>query len=97
MTSNGMEEKDSAEMKELLKANYELSKENNKLLKNVRSVQKRAALSSIVRWLFLLIVAFGLYYYIEPYFAKIVDIYNKVPILGSLDMEAFNKFLTTFK
>ncbi len=70
------------ELKTLLEANLELSKENNKLLKKVRRVQKIARNTKIVYWLFIVAIAFGAYYYVQPFVKKMTGF---LPALSGLE------------
>ena len=88
---------DNEEIKALLTANLELTQKNNEMLRRLRSSQKRAHISAFIRWLFLVAVAFGLYYYIQPYMEKILDLYNKIPGLSGLNVEVLNKILGSVK
>ncbi len=54
----------------------ELSRENNKLLKKVRRVQKRAQLTRMIYWLFIIAITAGSYFYIQPYIEKTMALYN---------------------
>ena len=76
-----------SEIKELLKANLELSKENNEMLRKVRRVQKRAYAAKIAYWVIVLLLALGAYYYIQPYIQKVTDLYTQ----GSNTLNGFNQ------
>jgi hypothetical protein len=75
------------EIKALMEANLELTKENNHMLKKIRGVQKRSALLSAIRWLVFIAAALGLIYYIRPFISKITQFYNSIPILNNIDMQ----------
>jgi len=55
------------ESKELLEKTYELAEDNNKMLRKVRSVQKRTALLQIIKTLFVVGVSIGAFYFLQPY------------------------------
>ncbi|OGI91226.1 hypothetical protein A3A09_00235 [Candidatus Nomurabacteria bacterium RIFCSPLOWO2_01_FULL_42_20] len=74
------------EIKTLLEANLKLSKENNKLLHKVRGVQKKHYFFLGLRWLVIIALLFGAYYYIQPYLKQIVEVYNSIPNLGKIDI-----------
>lgn len=80
------------EIKELLEANLKLSQENNELLKKVRRVQKRAYAAKIAYWVIILLVAFGAYYYIQPYVGKIENAYNQ----GVTNLQQFKDLANMF-
>lgn len=66
------------EEKEILKETLELTKENNKMLKKVRGVQKFQAFWSILKILVIVGVAFGVFIYLEPYFEKVMKTFNEI-------------------
>jgi len=88
---------DDHEIKELMKANLELTKENHVMLKKIRGVQKRSALFVYLRWIFLITVALGLFYYIRPLLTKITQLYNTIPILNNIDIKNLDKLIGNFK
>lgn len=85
------------ELKTLIEANLELSKENNKLLRKIRGIQKRGALLTYARWFLVIAVAFGAYYYIQPYLAKVTQFYNSIPNFGNIDIKGLENFINGFK
>ncbi len=66
------------ESKQLLERTFELSLDNNKMLHKLRSVQKREFIWRAVKFILIIGIAFGAFYYIEPYMNKVMDIYNSV-------------------
>jgi hypothetical protein len=66
------------ESKQLLQNTLELAEENNKLLHKIRGVQRRGAVWQVLKYLLILAIAFGSFYYVEPYLNKIMDMYNSV-------------------
>jgi predicted MFS family arabinose efflux permease len=66
------------ESKKLLEETFELEKENNKMLHKVRSVQKWSTIWSVLKIILIIGVAFGAFYFIEPYANKIVGVYDSV-------------------
>lgn len=73
--------------KELLRSIQIMTEENNKILKKMN---RRAVLSSVSRllyWGVIIAIAFGAYYFIEPYVTKITDLYNTVSNSGILDTD----------
>ena len=64
------------ELRKLLLETHELAKENNELLHRVRAVQKRAAVWRAFKIFILVGLAFGSFYFIEPYLARIMDLYS---------------------
>jgi hypothetical protein len=57
-------------LKELLQANLEISKENNKILRKMRSVQKWTQISRVIYYLIVIVLTLGAFYYIQPYIQK---------------------------
>jgi hypothetical protein len=54
-----------------------LTEENNKLLKKVRRVQKWAQISSFIRYLVVIGIALGTFYFLKPYYDQVMDLYNR--------------------
>lgn len=65
------------EDRELLEHTLKLVEENNKMLRRVRGVQKRAALMSLLYWIFIIGAAIGAFYFIQPYINKVEQIFNE--------------------
>jgi small-conductance mechanosensitive channel len=59
------------ESKKLLEDTFKLAKENNEILHKVRGVQKRTAMFGLLRLVLVVGIAFGVFYYIEPYLNKV--------------------------
>lgn len=68
----------SPEQEKLLEETYQLAKENNKMLRRVRGVQKRQALWSVLKIVVVIGLALGAFYYLEPYLNKILGLYNSI-------------------
>ena len=68
----------SPEPEKLLEETYQLAKENNKMLRRVRGVQKRQALWSVLKIVVVIGLALGAFYYLEPYLNKILGLYNSI-------------------
>ena len=66
------------ESKQLIQNALALVEENNKLLHKIRGVQKRETLWSVLKFVVIIAIAFGSFYYIEPYLNKVMDLYNSV-------------------
>jgi len=64
------------EVKQLLEENLRVSKENNKLLLKVRSVQKWAQITRALYWVLIIAVSFGALYYIKPYLGNLINVYT---------------------
>ncbi len=66
------------ETRRMLEKTLELTKENNVMLHKVRGVQKRMAFFGFLRFLIIVGVAFGVFYYLEPYLNKIMDFFVSI-------------------
>lgn len=66
------------ESKKLLQETLALAEENNKMLRKVRSVQKWAVFWQSLKLAIIIGVAFGVFYYVEPYLDKVLDLYNSI-------------------
>jgi hypothetical protein len=86
------------ESKKLLEEIFELSRENNKMLRKVRGVQKFQAFWSILKILVIVGVAFGSFYYLEPYLEKAMTFFNQISgMKQSLDSSAIGNVLKNIK
>ena len=66
------------ESKQLLENTLALTEENNKLLHKIRGVQKRAVVWQVLRWIIILGIAFGSFYFLEPYLNKVMNLYSSI-------------------
>jgi len=66
------------ESKKLFEETFALAKENNKMLHSMRRSMFYSRVVSIIYWVFIIGSALGVYYFIEPYFNKILDLYNSI-------------------
>jgi len=64
------------EVKQLLEENLKLSKENNKLLLKIRSVQRWARITRIFYWFLIIGVSIGAFYFIKPYLGNLLNVYT---------------------
>ena len=55
------------EDKKLLEKVYELAEENNEMLRKVRTVQKRQYLFQVIRWVLIIGISIGAFYFLQPY------------------------------
>jgi len=89
------------DVKKLLEANLKLTKENNELLKKVRGFQKWSQITRFMYWFVIIGIAVGSFYFIQPYFSNILNIYsggvsdiNAVKNIGeTLNMESLGDIL----
>ncbi len=61
------------ELAKILKETWRLSKENNEMLHKVRGVQKRDALFGFLKWLFIIGLGVGSFYFLQPYIDLVKD------------------------
>ena len=66
------------ESKKLLEETFALTRDNNKMLHKVRSVQKWATFWQTLKILMIIGIALGAFYFLEPYLNKMVDLYNSI-------------------
>ena len=66
---------DDSEIKDLLLKNLELSKENNKLLRKLRSSQRWSNITRTMYWLLLIGISIGAFYFVQPYIDQIKSVY----------------------
>ncbi|KKQ35193.1 MAG: hypothetical protein US50_C0022G0006 [Candidatus Nomurabacteria bacterium GW2011_GWB1_37_5] len=85
------------EIKTLLEANLELNKENNRMLHKIRGIHKRAHFFMLFRWLLIIGFAFGAYYYVQPYFNRVIEIYNSIPNFGNIDVTKLEGIINGLK
>ena len=85
------------ELKALIEANLELTKENHQILKKIRGVQTRTTLFTTAKWVFLIVVAFGSYYYISPFFSKLSGLYSSIPNLGNINAKSISDTVSSFE
>ncbi|MDD3662597.1 MAG: hypothetical protein PHT84_01895 [Candidatus Pacebacteria bacterium] len=64
------------EIKSLLEENLKLAKENNELLKKVREFQRWSRITKVLYWFIIIGIALGAFYFIQPYFDGILNIYS---------------------
>jgi len=69
-----MDEKD----KQILRDIQIMTEENNRILKKMNRRAFYSSISSLLYWTVIIITAYGAYYFIEPYVAKMTNLYNTV-------------------
>ncbi|MEI8270763.1 MAG: hypothetical protein WCG45_05325 [bacterium] len=86
------------ESKKLLEDTYQLTKDNNVILHKVRSIQKWQAFWSTLRIIILIGVTLGAAYYLEPYVAKVLTIFNQISTTGQvIDVSSLQNILKNVK
>jgi hypothetical protein len=66
------------EEKELLQKTYELSEENNKILRGLKRVNRWSYTLKTFYWLFILAIAFSAYFYVQPYVEILDNTYKSI-------------------
>ena len=67
-----------SETKKLLEEVLELGRDNNKMLKKVRGVQKREAVWSALKMILVIGIAFGSFYFLQPYVDQLMSMYSSI-------------------
>ena len=67
-----MEEKDKAMLQNVLK----LSEENNRMLKRMERRHFWSSVGRLFYWVIIIGAAYGAFYYVQPYLAKVTNMYN---------------------
>lgn len=66
------------EIKQLLQNTLALAEENNKMLHKIRGVQRRETIWNVLKFILIIAIALGSFYYVEPYLNKVMDLYGSV-------------------
>ena len=66
------------EEKAILEETLALTKENNTMLHRVRRVQNRQAWWGVFKFILIISIALGSFYYLEPYLNKLVGLYSQI-------------------
>ncbi len=64
--------------KELLQKSYDLSLENNKILRGIRSSNRWGRFFHFVYWVIIIGVSLGAFYYLQPYVKVLSDAYATI-------------------
>ncbi len=72
-------------VKDLLKKNLEISEESLKILKKMHRAQMIGRTFKMLKWLVIIAIALGVYYYIEPYLKVMINNFNQIiSMLGDI-------------
>jgi hypothetical protein len=77
-------------LKELLK----IEQENNRMLRNLRSSMRWNHFFTVIKWVIVIGVIVGGFYYIEPYVAKVIDVVTAGKADGNAISQSWNTFLS---
>lgn len=81
------------EIKSILLEQLELARENNKILKKIRSVQKWNSISKLFYWILILGVSFGAYIYVQKYIQNLLGAYSGTSSSFMVDVNNIQKLL----
>ena len=79
--------------KKLLEETLVLAKENNDILRSMRRSMRFARIMSYLYWAFIILTAFGAYYFIEPYLEQLMSVYGG----AKSNLNSLNDVLNNFK
>jgi hypothetical protein len=60
------------EEKSLLERTHKLAEENNEILHSIRRTNRFAVIARVVYWVVILLIGFGAFYFIQPYFTALM-------------------------
>lgn len=83
----------SPEEKDLLQKAYDLAKENNHMLKKLRNSNRWSLFFGIVKWIIIIGISVGAFYFVQPYFDKVLGAYNSIQSSLNTVKTATNKVL----
>ena len=66
------------ESKKLLEDTFQLEKDNNKMLRSMRRSMIWGRVMSVIYWLIIIGISIGAFYFIQPYFNKILGLYDSI-------------------
>ncbi|MFC1625383.1 hypothetical protein ACFL1O_00705 [Patescibacteria group bacterium] len=66
-----------SEIKRLLKKNLAISQDTYKLARKIRKTQKISRWIKILKWTFIIVMALGAYYYIQPFVGTFMETFEK--------------------
>ena len=63
---------------DLLKRTYELSQENNHILKGIRSSNRWGTFFRIFYWIIIIGISVGAFYFVQPYIDTVLNAYKNI-------------------
>ena len=66
------------ESKKLLEETLELEQNNNKILRSMNRSMVWGRIMNIIYWLIIIGISVGAFYFIQPYFNKVLGLYNSI-------------------
>jgi len=64
------------ESRKLLEETFKLAQKNNDILNSIRRSIRWSSIARAVYWVFIIGSAIGAYYFIQPYFDRLVELYG---------------------
>ena len=64
--------------KQLLREMYEMTEENNRILRKMNRRSLWSGFFRLLYWIIVLAIAFGAYYYVQPYLKVLLNTYDSV-------------------
>lgn len=77
------------EDKEFIRRTLELTEENNKILRKMRSAMRWGRAWRIFYWVVVIGISIGAFYFIQPYIEQVLGIYSGL----GMDVSKFNNFI----
>ena len=65
-------------IKELLRKNLEVSEESLKILRKMNRARVRGNIFKVIKWIIIIALSVGAYYYIEPYLRSLMDALSQI-------------------
>lgn len=84
------------EEKELLKKTVQLEEENNDMLHAIRRSMRLSHIMSVIYWLFVIGSLVGAFYFIQPYFDKVMEFYNGAKSGINNSSNSVSNFINSF-
>jgi len=66
------------ESKKLLEETLTLEQENNKILHSMRRSMMWTRVMNVIYWLIIIGISVGAFYFLQPYFDKVIGLYNTI-------------------
>lgn len=79
----------------MLKANLEIAKDSNRILRKMERAQRNATIARVIYWILILGITIGAFYYIQPYINKFTALVPGLDkALSNLDFSKLNNLIT---
>ncbi|MDD5318667.1 MAG: hypothetical protein PHF79_02510 [Candidatus Pacebacteria bacterium] len=84
------------DLKQLIEETLRIGKENQRVLKHLESTFRIYRYLTVLRWLFVVAIAVGAFYFLQPFMQEIAKIYQAVTG-NHISLPDFDSFLKSFK